>query len=265
MIINQNPRIEIFLVDAIQKMQELPEESIDLIVTSPPYNVGIGYNLYNDNLPEDEYWDFTKKWIKETERIIKDGGRICINIPIIGNNPTMKKSNQYLFHLPRYLDIIKKYFHLRECLTWIKSYAEYDENVFCGGNTAWGSFLSPSNPFCRSFSEFIIVAHKKYPALQHKGQTDLTKENFLKFTKNVWFFPSEIDRSHPAPFPKELPKRCIKLYSYINDTVLDPFMGSGTTGVVCKKLNRNFIGIEIDPLYYEMSRKRIINEMKEMF
>jgi len=259
-----NKNIKIINEDCLIAFKQIENESIDIVVTSPPYNVGIGYDKWNDNLSENEYRQFTNSWIKETERIIKKGGRICINIPIMGNNPKMKKSNVYLFHLPQYLEIIRKYFLLRECITWIKSYAEYDENVFCGNNTVWGSWLSPSNPFCRSFSEFIIVAHKETPGLQHKGKTDLTKDEFLKWTKNVWFFPSENDRTHPAPFPEELPKRCIKLYSYVDDMVLDPFSGYFTTGLVCAKLNRKFIGIEISENYCKLGKKRINDELSQL-
>ena len=247
----------IYQGDCLIKLKELPSGSVDLVVTSPPYNVGIDYDNYNDNLSEKDYWDFTSKWLDETYRVLKIGGRICINIPVMGNDPLLKKSNTYLFYLPKYLELIKAKFLLRECITWIKSYAEYNENVFCGGNTAWGSWLSPSNPYCRSFSEFIIVANKENAALQHSGETDLTKEEFLKWTKNVWFFPSEQNRAHPSPFPPELPKRCIKLYSYITDLVLDPFCGSGTTCYMAKLLKRRYIGIEQSQKYYEQATERV--------
>jgi len=251
--------------DCIEKMKEIPEESVDLVVTSPPYNVGIKYNSYNDSLSEGEYWEFTGKWIKELRRIVKRGGRVCINIPIMGNNPEVKKADKYLFYLPEYLNIIKKHFLLRECITWVKSYAENTTNISCvGDNTAWGSWLSPSSPFLRSVSEFIIVSYNELPVLQHKGETDLTKDEFLRDTKNVWFLPSGKDKQHPAPFPKELPRRCIKLYSWLGDTVLDPFMGSGTTGIVCKEIGRKFIGIEIDDKYFTMAKGRILSTIKPM-
>jgi len=232
---------KIYNEDNLETMAKMPNDFIDLTVTSPPYNVGMDYDNHNDNMSEQDYWDFTEKWLSELSRVTKKGGRICVNIPVMGNNPEMEKENNYLFHLPQYLSIIKKYFELRECITWIKSYAEYDEDVFCGGNTAWGSWQSPSNPFCRSFSEFIIVAHKNTPELQHEGETDLTKEDFLKWTKNIWFLPSEANRNgHPAPFPYQLPYRCIKLYSYINDLIFDPFVGSGTTCLVARDLHRKY-------------------------
>jgi site-specific DNA-methyltransferase (adenine-specific) len=238
-------------------MQEhIADESIDLIVTSPPYNVGIEYDRWNDNLPEQEYWDFTKKWVEQSYRVLKIGGRICINIPVMGHSEQRQRSDYYSFHLYSYLGIIRNLFSLRECITWVKSFAEYDENVFCGGSTAWGSWLSPSTPWCRSFAEFILVAHKKEAKLRHIGVTDLTPPEFLRWTKNVWFFPSERDRRHPAPFPIELPYRLIKLYTYVGDTVLDPFMGGGTVAEACIRLNRQYIGFEISKNYCEGMKHR---------
>ena len=256
---------KIYQGDTLKVLKTFPDGCVDLIVTSPPYNVGIKYDVWNDNLSEKEYYDFTYEWMKLSKRVLKPGGRICINIPIMGNNPNLFYQLKKQLSLPKYLEIISAFFDVRECITWIKSYAEYDENVFCGNNTAWGSWLSPSNPFCRSFSEFILVAHKEYPKLQHKGETDLTKDEFLRWTKNVWFFPSENKRRHPAPFPEELPRRCIKLYSWIGDTVLDLFMGQGTTGVVCKKIKRNFIGIDISKEYCRIAQKRIDNIHPTLF
>ena len=248
----------IYNADCLELMAKMPNEFIDLTVTSPPYNVGIDYDNYNDNKSEQDYWQFTESWLKELSRVTKIGGRIYINIPVMGNNSEMKKRNNYLFHLPQYLSIIRKCFSLREMIIWIKSYAEYDENIFCGGSTTWGSWQSPSNPFCRSFSEFIIVSHKLMSRLQHNGKTDLTKEEFLKYTKNIWFLPTETNRiGHPAPFPYELPFRCIKLYSYINDLIFDPFVGSGTTCLVARDLHRNYIGCDVSKKYIEIANGRL--------
>lgn len=244
---------KIFNMDCIAGMKNnIMDNSVNMIVTSPPYNVGIKYDEYNDNITEEEYWYFTKMWITESYRVLCKGGRICINIPVMGNNSIIKKSKKFIFYLPHYTSILEELFTLRECITWIKSYKENDENSFCGNNTAWGSWCSPSSPYLRSFSEFIIIAQKEDPFLHHKGVTDITKDEFLKWTKNVWFMPACTKKTHPAVFPIELPIRCIKLYSYINDIVMDPFAGSGTTIEACIRLNRKYIGFEISTIYYEL-------------
>ena len=241
----------------MQEIKNIPNNSINLIVTSPPYNVGKDYGNYDDNKSEKDYYEFIDKVFFEIYRVLGEGGRICINIPVMGNNPTIKKQEKYVFYLNKYISLLEKNkLKLREVLTWVKAYTESDE-TFCGGNTAWGSWLSPSCPYCRSFTEFIIVCHKNNPKRICDGETDITKKEFLKYTRNVWFFPSESDRTHPAPFPEELPKRCIKLYSFVGDTIFDPFMGSGTTGVVALKLNRKFVGIEINSQFFKHAEKRI--------
>ena len=162
--------------------------------------------------------------------------------------------------VPMVFDAMKSSgFTVRECITWVKSFAkelEASEESFCGGNTAWGSWLSPSNPFCRSFSEFILVAYKISPQLGHKGDTDLTREEFILWSRNVWLMPTDNHAKHPAIFPEELPRRLMKFYTYLDDILLDPFMGIGTSLWVSKKLNRKCIGIEIEEKYCEIAVKR---------
>jgi site-specific DNA-methyltransferase (adenine-specific) len=236
----------------------LPKDSIDMVITSPPYNVGVSYDNWNDNMTEDEYFKFTNNWISELKKIVKLGGRLGINIPVMGNNEEIKKSDKLIFYLDKYIKIIgDSKFNFRECITWIKSYAENDENNFCGNNTAWGSYLSPSNPFCRSFSEFILVAHNELPKLQHKGETDLVKEEFMKWTKNIWFMPTDTNKEHPAVFNEELPKRLMKLYTYIGNTIFEPFAGAGTTCLVAEKLNRKWIACEISEKYCKLTKNRV--------
>ena len=108
-----------------------------------------------------------------------------------------------------------------------------------------------------------MIFHKENKKLQHKGETDLTKEEFLTWTKNVWYFPAETRRIHPTSFPEELPHRLIKMFTWIGDTVLDPFCGSGTTGLAAYKLNRSSIGIDVSPKYIRMSKDRLDNFIRE--
>lgn len=235
----------------------LPIDSIDMVITSPPYNVMVNYDIYNDNISEEDYFKFTQDWISKLNNVVKIGGRLGINIPIMGNNEIIKKSDRLIFYLDKYVNLIQKDFCFRECITWIKSHGENNENSFCGNNTAWGSYLSPSNPFCRSFSEFIIIAHKQLPKIQHTGQTDLTKEEFLKWTKNIWFMPTDKNKEHPAVFHEELPKRLMKMYTYVGDTILEPFCGSGTVPLVCERLKRKWVAVELSRDYCELTRIRV--------
>lgn len=255
-----------------QLMTEAEDESVQLIITSPPYNVGKNYGIVSDNLTENNYYWMLSGVFNECFRVLCDGGRLAVNIPIMGNNSGIKKSDKYMFYLNKYIDLLLDLgFNLREVITWVKTHTESDD-TFCGNNTAWGSWNSPSNPYCRSFSEFIIIFHKNNPRLISKNKTsDMISEEFLKWTRNVWFFPAETDRTHSAPFPEELPKRLIKLYSFIGDTVLDCFAGSGTTGKVARQLNRNSIMYELNPGYKDLmlekigARQKTLSEMQDVF
>ncbi len=245
--------------DALDGLKGLPDECVDLTVTSPPYNVGKDYGeVYSDSQNASDYFCMIENVMKEIYRVTKTGGRICLNVPFIGNSYFLQKSARLQFYPLPYIKIIEKTgWIFRDFVVWIKTREPEDSNNFCGNSTQWGSWLSPSCPYLRCFAEVILVFHKKEKRLQHTGETDLIKEEFLEYTKNVWYFPAETKRDHPAPFPEELPKRCIKLYTYIGDLVLDPFMGSGTTALAALKLNRRFIGFELNPEYVKLAYKRI--------
>jgi len=253
---------KIHLGDCREIMAKMPENSVEMVITSPPYNVGKDYgSTWDDNMAYDEYWKFTQEWITQSYRVLVDGGRIAINIPVLGNNPNTPKSQKYLPFLPDYINCLSKAgFTIREIVTWIKATDE-TMSIFCMGSTAWGSFLSPSNPYMRSFIEYIIVAYKDNPSLVgNKDKIDITKEEFMVWSKNAWYFMTESDRSHPAPFPEELPRRLLKFYSYQGNTVLDPFSGTGTTCKVAKDLKRNYVGIDISEQYCERARNRCNQE-----
>ena len=242
--------------DCLKAFPQILDDSIDLIVTSSPYNVGIDYGVYKDNLSFQQYYAWVKKWLEECYRVNKVGGRICINIPLAGNSPIVKDEHLETF-VDKFLVLMAEVGYInRETIVWLKAHSG-DVEKFCGNNTAWGSWLSPSNPYCRSFTEFILVAHKKEPKIQHEGTSDMTKAEFLKFTRNYWVMPTEAKVDHPAPFPEELPYRCMKLYSYVGDTVLDPFVGSGTVLKVARQLNRNCVAFEIDPDSIKLTKQRV--------
>lgn len=222
-------------------LKTIPENSIDLVVTSPPYNVGKDYGVYKDNREYEEYIDWMMKVIDECFRVLKEGARICLNINDTGRNP----------YTPIHCDLVarmRKKWYLMGIVVWNKG------NWL--SSTAWGSWLSPSAPSLRGIQEYIIVAGKNGKHFPKEKKGDITRAEFLEYTYEIWTFVPESNRDHPAPFPEELPKRCLKLLSYPEDTVLDPFLGSGTTMKVSQDLGRNCIGIENNPDYCEMTRKR---------
>lgn len=259
-----NSGIEIYLGDCREVIPRLPQHGqVKLIVTSPPYNVGVEYGTWNDNLPQDEYWQFTREWLSASYNALRPSGRICVNVPNLGNS-FESKSGGIIPFAPRMIDaLVDCGFTVREWITWVKSTSNNlneVESSFCGNNCAWGSWLSPSNPFCRSFSEFILIAHKGSPALEWTGETDLTKRNFLLWSRNIWLMPTATHPKHPAPFPSELPKRVMQMYSYIGDLILDPFCGVGTTLKEAMRLRRPAVGIEISERYAEIAAQNCMQE-----
>lgn len=226
-------------------MSELPEKSVHLMVTSPPYNVG---KVYDQNLTLTEYRTLIKNVMKEVYRVLVPGGRVCFNVANIGRKPYIP--------LDAYIteDILSVGFLMRGQIIWNKASS-------ASGSTAWGTWRSPGNPTLRDIHEYILIFSKDtYSRSRLDGRSStITKEEFLTFTKSVWIFSAESARKvgHPAPFPVELPRRCIELYTYSNEVILDPFMGSGATAIAALATNRRFVGYEIDPKYVCLSERRI--------
>lgn len=247
-------------IDAIEGLSKLKDDSIDLIVTSVPYNIGKDYDEHDDNMEAEDYHQLIDNFINESYRVLVEGGRICINIPVMAGSKVDGKT-EYNFCLDWFTEIIRYYgFTLREIITWVKT-KEGRDYAIGDGNTAWGSWRSPSNPTCRSLSEFIIVAHKGSPKKESHGRpTDITKEEFMNLSKSVWFFPAKRNKLHPCIFPEELPYRLIRFYSYLGDIILDPFCGIGTTLLVAKQLNRKYIGFDISKKYVDLANEKIGQE-----
>ena len=240
--------------DCLEVMKDIPDNSIDLIITSPPYNVGMPYGT-DDRKNYQNYLEFTEKWLKECYRILINGGRIAVNLP----SSILQSSFSRMAYLSLdYVLLMRKIGFLdREWITWIKM----PKGEIPGKSTSWGSWRSPSCPYLRDASEFIIIMDKKqHKRIDKKGQNEISSKEFLTFTSNCWYFPPEHNRKHPAPFPIEMPFRLIKLYSWKNDLILDPFLGSGTTAVACKQLNRRFTGIEISEKYVKIANRRLAQE-----
>jgi len=233
----------------------IPENSIDLIVTSPPYNIDIHYNSFEDDIPYEKYLEFTEKWLSKALVLSKPDGRLCLNIPLDKSKGRTEDGFQSV-----YADIIS----IAKKVGW----KYFSTIIWNEGNisrrTAWGSWLSAKAPYVIAPAEVIVIFYKNRWSKIKSGISDMTKEEFVEWTKGIWNFPGESRKKvgHPAPFPLELPRRCIKLFSFVGDIVLDPFLGSGTTLIACALLNRKGIGVEIDKSYCEIAKRRVINEGK---
>jgi len=236
---------KVILGDAREVLKKLPDNCVHLMVTSPPYNVG---KEYDEDLTLGEYIDFIEKVMREVYRVLVLGGRVCFNVANVGRKPYIPL-NAYL--IQRFEKIG---FLFRGEIIWDKG-----ESV-SGASTAWGSWQSAVNPILRDQHEYIIVLSKGSFKRERGDKVDtITREEFLEFTRSVWKFPPESAKKvkHPAPFPEELPYRCIQLYTFKEDIVLDPFVGSGTTCIAALKTGRHFIGIDIEKKYVDLANKRI--------
>lgn len=229
------------------KITAIPNDSVDLIVTSPPYNLDIDYNSYSDNLSYKQYLALTKKWFHKCYELAKNEGRFCLNVALNYNKGGPQSVGADLTQIAK--EVGWKY---HTTIIWNK------------GNltprTAWGSFMSASAPYVMAPVELIVVLYKgNWKKTGGSKKNDITKDEFISWTNGLWNFTSESKKriGHPAPFPIELPKRCIKFFSFVGDTVLDPFLGSGTTLLATSLCNRQGIGIESDKKYCDLAIERL--------
>jgi DNA modification methylase len=242
---------QIICGDALEVLKTMQDETVDLVVTSPPYNFDMGYDNHNDNTDTTRYMTFLMKILNECIRVTKKGGRIIINI-----QPNYKQ------HFPTHhaitTELIKRGLLWRGEVVWQKNNLKK--------LTAWGSWMSPSCPYLSYPFEFIEVFSKG--TLKHTGEKkniDITKEEFVTYVNGMWSMAPEKRMkqfNHPAMYPEELVYRCLKLFSYKGDLILDPFNGAGTTTYVAHMLERNYIGIDISPAYCEVAKNRIASHNK---
>ena len=234
-------------------MDSLPDCSVHLMVTSPPYNVG---KDYDEDLTLSEYRAFLRAVMAEVLRVLVPGGRVCFNLANLGRKP----------YLPLHRYLIEDLLALRtpaqpESRLLMRGEIIWDKTGGGATSTAWGSWMSPANPTLRDVHEYILVFSKdtwRRPRLPGRQPT-ISRDEFMEFTKSVWRFPPASARriGHPAPFPEELPRRCIELYTYANEVVLDPFMGSGTTALAALNAGRRFVGFEVAEEYRALASRRL--------
>jgi DNA modification methylase len=232
-----------------EQMAELPDNSVHLVVTSPPYNVGKDYDA---DLTLDEYLAFLRRVWAETFRVLVPGGRACINVANLGRKPYIP------LHAFVVRDLLELQFLMRGEIIW-------DKGASASASTAWGSWQSASNPTLRDAHEYILVFSKgNFRRQRLDGREDtITKGEFLEFTRSVWTFAAESARKvgHPAPFPIELPYRLIQLYTYGGEVVLDPFMGSGQTALAAMRSGRHYVGYETSEKYVQLAERRIARKV----
>lgn len=237
----------------ILKITAIPSNTIDLIVTSPPYNIDVHYNSHPDDLSYEDYLEFTQKWIKKCYALAKNQGRFLLNIPLDKNKGGQKSVGADITKIAK--DIGWKY---HSTIIWNEG------NI--SRRTAWGSFMSASAPYVIAPVELILVLYKEsWKKTSGTRINDITKNEFMDWTNGIWTFNGQSKKGaggHPAPFPIELPKRCIKLFSFVGDTILDPFLGSGSTLIAAHLNNRKGIGIDIDEKYCNIAIERLKEEGK---
>lgn len=236
---------KIYCSSAVQ-MEELPDNSVALAFTSPPYNVG---KEYDDDMSLDEYLSLIGQVGSEVFRVLRPGGRYLINIANVGRKPYLPLNSSFW---QIHLDL--GFLPMGEVI-WQKARG-------ANGSCAWGSWMSAKSPRLRDVHEYILVLAKHDYSRPDKGDTSIDRDEFLDATLSVWQIPPESAKrvGHPAPFPVALAARAISLYSYTNDVVLDPFVGSGTTCVAAAQLRRHYVGYDISRDYCELAEQRIVNE-----
>ncbi len=240
--------------DDILNIASIPPASVDLIITSPPYNVDIHYNSHKDDLSYQEYLEFSKKWLNKCYQLARDDGRFCLNIPLDKNKGGQQAVCADLTNIAKSLG-----WNYHSTIIWNEG------NI--SRRTAWGSWMSASAPYVIAPVEVIVILYKQH--WKKKGgsrENDISKEEFMEWTNGVWTFGGQSKKGaggHPAAFPVELPRRCIKLFSFVGDTVLDPFLGSGSTLIAAHLNKRKGIGIDIDKTYCDIAVERLSSEINQ--
>ena len=268
--------------DCIEVMKEFDESSIDLIVTSPPYGVGIKYDVHDDDMEFSEYKTFSKEWLSQAYRILKDDGRIAVNIPYEINR---QDKGGRIFMVAEVWKIMQEigfgFFGIVDL---------EEDSPHRSKTTAWGSWMSPSSPYIYNPKECVVLGYKKLHIKKVKGEpewvgvpTDIEmedgttkrkvvyqdndKKEFMELVFGQWKYFADTKSLTKATFSTDIPTKAIKILTYKNDIVLDPFAGSGTSLVSAEILNRRWIGIELSENYCKVARDRVqsfVNQKKQL-
>jgi site-specific DNA-methyltransferase (adenine-specific) len=255
------PISEPFVCGDARDMAAVADASVALVVTSPPYFAGKQYEeeLERDGVPGSylEYLEMLRQVFRECRRVLEPGGRIAVNVANLGRKPYRSLSADVIGILQDDLGLL-----LRGEVIWQKAEG-------ASGSCAWGSYRSAANPVLRDITERVVIASKgrfdralpvkKRAATGLPHESTIGTDDFMALTLDVWSIPPESARrvGHPAPFPVELPEQLIRLYTFADDLVLDPFMGSGSSMVAAAKLGRRYVGYDLDPAYVELARQRV--------
>ncbi len=258
--------------DCIEVMKEMPEGWVDLIVTSPPYGVNIAYDVHDDDMEFSEYLEFTRKWLTEAYKVLKDDGRIALNIPYEINR---QSKGGRIFFVSEVYQVMKeigfKFFGVVDL---------EEDSPHRSKTTAWGSWMSPSSPYIYNPKECVILAYKKVHVKKVKGEpqwkgvpTEIEQEDgtlkkkivyeekdkkeFMELVFGQWNYFADTKSLTKATFSLDIPSKAIKILSYKNDVVLDPFAGSGTSMVAAEILDRRWLGVELSENYCDVARKRV--------
>jgi site-specific DNA-methyltransferase (adenine-specific) len=260
--------------NCVDVMNAMPDSSVDLIVTSPPYGVGIAYDVHDDDMVWEEYVKFTYSWMEQAFRVLKDDGRIALNIPYEINR---QGKGGRIFMVSEIWQIMKqigyKFFGVVDL---------EEESPHRSRTTAWGSWMSPSAPYIYNPKECVVLAYKKHHIKKVKGTPqwkgeptqvqdlkdpkvwknkviyhDDDKRDFIDLVFGQWKYFADTRSLTKATFSMDIPTKAIKILTYKNDVVLDPFAGSGTSLVAAETLDRRWIGIELSPNYSEIAQSRV--------
>lgn len=258
--------------NCIDVMSGMPEGCVDLICTSPPYSVNIKYDVYDDNTTINEYLEFSKNWLTEAFRVLKDDGRICVNVPYEIN---LKERGGRIFIVSEIWNVMKSIGY-----NWFGLIDLEEDSPHRSKTTAWGSWMSPSQPYLYNPKECLIIAYKNSPKKLDKGvpqwvgvPTDIEmedgttkkkivyqdddKKDFMELVFGQWKYLNDSRPMTKATFSMDIPTKAIKILTYKNDIVLDPFAGSGTSCVAAEILDRQWLGIELSDNYAKIARERI--------